>query len=273
MHGNNKNAKLFAERPAVGGGCMKMNRAGQAAIADALYFLAIVAGLATMLFVFSTGYGLSVAEATGREYRSDFATSAMKTILYSSTPRNPQILLDDSTEVDYLLAVVKEDYADDGKIDESLGVVRDNLVGIMEPLADNFDYMFYLYIPDKKEFPVLMLYLSKWAVKKLPGDKRRIEIIDPKEDVIFFCSPQSLDNVDFLLTSLGTVYQSNSRIQLVEIKEGGRGYNTLLSQVNLSMWAATALPENALSPQALNCNPACNAKKTKIGETTKWIPC
>jgi len=166
------------------------NEKGQAALADALFFLAIVSGLATLLFIFSNGYGLSVMEATAREYRADFATSAMKTILYSSTPRDPAVPLDKSTEVDYLLAAVKEDYADDKKIDESLAVLRDNIAGIMEPFADTFDYLFYLYLPDKKEFPVLILYLSKWTARNIPGeDPRKIEVIDPKEDLIFFCSP------------------------------------------------------------------------------------
>ncbi len=250
-----------------------MNPKGQAAITDALYFLVIVSGLATMLFVFSSGYGLSVAEATKREYQSDFSSSAMKTILYSSTPRDPRVSLDQSNEVDYLLATVKEDYADDAKIDESLTVLRDNIVGIMEPFADNFDYMFYIYIPDKREFPVLMLYVSSWAVNRTSTDPRKVVPSDPKADEIIFCYPKSLDSVDLLLAGIGAIYQSNSRIQLLETKPGGGAYTTSVSQVNLSMWTATALPEGVLGPEILNCNPKCSARKTATTGALPWQAC
>ena len=247
----------------------KLNQGGQASITDALFFLVIVSGLSSLLYLFSIGYGLSVLEATASEYRSDFAISALKTILYSSTPRNPEIPLDESTEVDYLLAAVKEDYADDKEIDESRNVLRDSIVGIMEPFADNFDYMFYIYIPDKREFPLLMLYLSRWAVQRVPGDSRRIEVIDPKEDFVFFCSPDSLDTVDVFQTTLGTVYPSNSRLQLLEIKQGARGYNTLLSQVHFSMWNSTSIPQNVFD--TFRCT--CSAKKAGSEGTFRWQGC
>ena len=212
-------------------------------------------------------------QATQREYQATFATSALKTILYSSTPRNPAIPLDQSLEVDYLLASVKEDYADDSALspEESLSPLRDNIVAIMEPFADNFDYMFYAYVPDRKTFPILMLYYSRWsAVSDNASDQRRASPADPKEDVIVYCAPNSLDEVDLLLSSVGTVYQSNSRMRLIE--QTGTGKNNLVSQVSLSMWTATKLPEGILSENRLNCH-TCSAKKTKQGQTYKWGKC
>lgn len=172
--------------------------------------------------------------------------------------------------MDYLLAVVKEDFADDARIDETLNAVRDNISAIMEPFSDNFDYMFYIFMPDRKEFALLMLYISNWETIPAGGDIRRVTII-PKEDSIFFCSPTSLDAVDQLLASVGTVYQSSSRIQLLEIREGKT--NTFPSEVKLSMWNSAALPEGILGAGKINCPAKCALKKTKIGETFKWIAC
>jgi hypothetical protein len=258
---------------------MELNQSGQAALTDALFFLAVVAGLASLLFVFSAGYGLNVTEAMVREYQSDFASSAMKTILYSSTPRNPSIPLDDSNEVDYLLATVKEDFADDQDLDkdESLYVLRDNIVGIMEPFADNFDYLFYIYVvdtteldPEKSAFPVFLLYSSAWTTTPVPNNRRQIDVVGT-EDRIYFCNPSSLDPIDFLLSNVGNVQQETSRMELLLQDPSSRGHKTLVSQVNLAMWTSTKLPEGILEEQidagngiflaGLNCTQSCDVKK------------
>ena len=98
---------------------MALNSKGQAAVTDALYFLLIVTGVSILLFSFANSYGNTVREKITSNYNTTFSTDALKTILYSSTPRDPsKSLYDDPTriEVDHLLEVLKEDYSDDGSI-------------------------------------------------------------------------------------------------------------------------------------------------------------
>ena len=92
-----------------------LGQRGQAAVTDAIYFLIVVSFLSVFMFGFSNSYGNNVKEKIYNEYSTSFATSAMKTILYSSTPRDPKKSIYDSAgkddEIDYLLAMVKEDYS------------------------------------------------------------------------------------------------------------------------------------------------------------------
>ncbi len=252
------------------------NERGQAALADSLFFLLIVSGLATLLFLFSNSYGQNVVNTAQSEYYTTFATSALKAILYSSTPRDPTISLDQSTEIDYLLAAVKEDYADDKVIDESRSVVRDNIVAIMEPLSDSFDYMFYIYSETGQNFPLLMIYHNEINVAPSERDRRRVTIGEGV-DKIYFCSPRSQNDVDYLLSNVGKVYQSNSRMQLVESTQSGAKYSVAI--VHLSMWLATNMPESILGAadpsigsHSLNCM-VCDVKRTQQGGAIKWIKC
>ena len=144
------------------------SRRGQAAITDALYFLLIVTGLCVFLFGFANSYGGNALGQIQSNYQSDFATDSLKTILYSSLPRNVgHTLYDDESqaEIDYLLAYVKEDYADDANLSMQTRVVlADNVRRILEPVSDNFDYIFVMRIPfsinnDKRDF--VYLYMKK----------------------------------------------------------------------------------------------------------------
>ena len=133
---------------------LKENR-GQAAVTDALYFLLIVTSISVFLFSFSNGYGNTVSAQIAQNYNSDFATDALKTILYSSTPRNPDSSiygLSSEVEIDQLLAYVKEDYADKRYLTEkTMLILAQDINSIMAPLGDNFDYIFYLSVPRDQE--------------------------------------------------------------------------------------------------------------------------
>lgn len=218
---------------------IKINHRGQAALTDALYFLMIVSALSTFLFFFAANYGITVQQKVVNQYWREYSTGALETILYSSTPRIAGQTLDSAVEVDYLLAAVKEDYADDSEIDETEEVLVQNIFGIMQPLSGNFDYYFYIYMSDAKEFAFVMLYTrDEPKITESNGDTTVV----PGQAKIFLCKPNYLDDVEKLVESVGSSAQSSARIQLIELDEKGNA-SYPIAQANLSMWVPTPIDE------------------------------
>ena len=164
-----------------------LNSGGQAAITDALYFMLIVTGLCVFLFGFANTYGNNANQQIQSNYHSDFATDSLKTILYSSLPRNVSQSLYDpaaTAEIDYLLAYIKEDYADDQYLTmDARTVLANNIRRILSPIKDNFDYMFIIRLPsssEKKEF--IYIYLKKTNFKDVSVVNARFPKYVPLED-------------------------------------------------------------------------------------------
>ena len=263
-----------------------VNKRGQAALTDSIYFLLIVSGLSTLLFFFSVNYGDSVVEQLGLEYRSEYAVSAQKTLLYSSITRVPGQTLEESYEVDFLLAAMKEDFADNAKFDDVDVLLVNSLVGLMEPLADSFNYMYYIYVNDLDVFPFFMLYVRKWPSW---GDSGGGFDIEPGYSEIYLCEPDSLGQLDGLITNVGLVYQSTSEMKLPKLKRGENetGFDTFPSYATLAMWNVTGLPRESqigggsiLDKGHLNCkcfkkldlkDRNCDPKKTAC--ETEWKDC
>ena len=263
-----------------------VNEKGQAAVTDAIYFLMIVSGLSTLLFFFSVNYGGAVDEQLGLEYLSEYAVSAQKTLLYSSITRVPGLTLENSHEVDFLLAAMKEDFADNAQFDDMNVMLVNSVVGLMEPLADSFNYMYYIYVNDMAEFPFFMLYVRKWPSWSNQGGKIEIE---KGTSEIYLCDPSSLSKLGDLVTNVGLVYQSTSEMKLAKLKRSGNetGYDTFSSHATLAMWTVTGLPEgdqigggSIIDKDHLNCkcfkklvlkNANCDPNKTDC--ETEWKDC
>ncbi len=234
---------------------------GQAAVTDSLYFILIITFLSIFLFGFSNSYGASIKDQVNDEFNTNFATSALKTILYSSTPRDPNDSLNDPVvEVDYLLAMLKEDFADDELINESERLVLGKTISkVLSPIQDNFDYAFYITIPSKK-FVFFYLHLTNFEKKPFsvtlqelrPGEKGRFYVYSPnpsKPHVDYFCAIGHDDVQDYealsaklsrLFTNVGPVSQASSSIQLV--KEFTKGdFRSFKAQVDLFLWNASWL--------------------------------
>lgn len=126
---------------------------GQAAVTDALYFLMVVTFLSIFMFGFASTYGNSVKDKISDEYSTTFATNALKTILYASTPRDAgRSVYDKGAEIDYLLAIIKEDYSDDTSIGPAeRRVLGKTITSVMAPIADTKDYVFYITIPKQEQ--------------------------------------------------------------------------------------------------------------------------
>jgi hypothetical protein len=231
-----------------------LNNKAQAALTDALYFLLIVSTLSTFMFFFASSHGVTLQQRVVTQYWREYSTGALETILYSSTPRIPGQTLEQASEVDYLLAAVKEDFADDSEIDETKEVLAQNISGIMQPIAGNFDYMFYLYAFDSKEFAFVLIYSREEPTfqdpppgeENLPGQGRKVI---PGNARIHFCKPNELQDIDSMVETLGASAQSNARIQLVRIdEENEQSYPP--AQANLTMWVPTPIDDRLAG---LNC--------------------
>lgn len=249
-----------------------MNQAGQAAVTDALFMLSIIAGLSVMLFVFSSTYGQDISAHILRQYSVDYTTDALKTLLYSSTPRIPGEQLnpnlpDAAKEVDYLLAVVKEDYADSLSLGaDSKKVLRDNVEKIMRPVSDQFDYLFVILKPAPIEFVYVLLYRTEFECKvngqpvSCEEGIRDLEITYPDpvagpSHQFYFCSPNNPQAVASLVYAVGDSSQSNSHLLLLKSSErGGLGIDQ--AQASLIVWPATIISSQLMGVDGLNCSPA-----------------
>lgn len=221
---------------------------GQAAVTDALYFLTIVTALCVFMFAFSNQYGTSVSKQIARQYSTDYATSALKTILYSSTPRDPRdSLYGSDVEIDHLLAYIKEDYADDENLSvETMLVLADNVKSIIRPKADAYDYLFYIHIPTERKFVYVFFHFTNFKTTGCPGSTRQFTAYcaDDPPHIDYFCGTtasgeNSIDReiISDLIAKVGDTAQSSAKIKLVrEVEDGFRDFK---AEASLIMWTAT----------------------------------
>ncbi len=189
------------------------NKKGQAAVTDTLYFLLIVTGLCVFLIGFANQYGLTIAERTARQYTTDYCSSALKTVLYSSINRAGGELIADS-EVDYLLVYLKEQHAKapgDSLAPAVQNRIAKNIRHVMAPFGGAYDYIFYI---------------RKGSTAATSGDYiyTFIHVTTGKEEVNdFICDDSSGGaggvsdkKVETLIASVGTVSRATTKVILLE---------------------------------------------------------
>jgi len=242
-----------------------MNSKGQAAVTDALYFLLIITFLSIFLFGFANSYGNLVREQVNDEYNTAFTTNALKTILYSSTPRDPSENIYSSSEVDYLLSLIKEDYSDDLQIDTAeRKVFGKTILSVLSPIQDTKDYMFYIRVPsesENKKMIYFFIHSTNFEKEAVPSEGlgRNFFIYSANEIAShsnFFCGLKSVDGVmksfegqeyidliarfDKLRANIGSVSEASSSITLVKETDDGELKN-FNAEVILMIWDATWL--------------------------------
>lgn len=241
------------------------SRSGQAAVTDALFLLIIITGLTGFLFLFSANYGKGIADQVNRNDSFEFVSSALKTIMYQSASRDAMQTInvsnpDPGQEVDYLMAMVKEDYADDlnltANTQRSLARAA---YQVMRPVADTQDYAFAINTAQK--YVLLTLWRTKFKVEIDPvtGKPARFQNagVDPAEaHEMFFCDPSISDNaLQRLFLRVGTVTQAQALVNMVEFTNNHFLLSTDSSEiragVTLATWIATPIPDAEW--QLLNC--------------------
>lgn len=229
-----------------------MGMKGQAAVTDALYFLLIVSFLSIFLFNFVNTYGNNLEEQINDQYNTNFANNALKTILYSSTPREAGGTiygsLPDDAEIDYLLSLLKEDYFDDGKInDNEKKVLGETIASVLRPVEDNLDYIFYISAPEKEEYVFVYIHTTNFNKQDLgfgnffqysPGNPSHIN---------YYCANNLQINYDDfttklnrLLVNVGPTSQASSTLKLIQ-KDAGSDPVNFNAQADLVLWDATWL--------------------------------
>jgi len=132
----------------------KMDKRGQAALVDSLFFIAIVSALGTGLFYFAINYGLSSESMLNSFYSSDFATDALKVLTYVNITRDGRVISPDmrvlpSDEFDYLFAMIKEDYAENNSASvkitfQTQKYIASTLYAVLKPFDSAYDYVFFI---------------------------------------------------------------------------------------------------------------------------------
>lgn len=223
-----------------------MNSKGQAAVTDALYFLMIITGLCIFMFTFANSYGQTVSEQISRQYITDYSGSALKSVLYSSCPRHEgqsiysKEAAAGNIEIDYLLALIKEDYADDKSLsDNTKNVLKDTVSSVMKPIADNYDYLFYIHktTPTGEEFAFAFLHRTTFE-RGETGPGHAVEITPTgtghKDS---FCSP-SIEAIDKLMIEVSNPAHSSTGILLMEEVEK-KSPESVQAQADLLLWTGT----------------------------------
>ncbi|MFA4907380.1 MAG: hypothetical protein WC602_03855 [archaeon] len=224
-----------------------MGMKGQAAVTDSLYFLLIITGLSVFLFVFANSYGSTVSQSLQRKYETDFASSAMETLFNQSIPRDTNAKISDAMESDYLLAALKEDYADNGILDSTRDYLTKSIGAIMSPISDSRDYIFYFYDttpPGNSQTGSFFYFLLKTSVIPCPQGTNCAKFS--------YCAPADFSSLQGLSLSLSGTSQSETRLIFVRPSDSPGGSATTV-RASLIMWPATVLGQNVLA--ALNCAP------------------
>lgn len=233
---------------------------GQAAVTDALYFLLIVTGITIFLFGFANSYGVTVDSELVKNYNVDFTTDALKTILYSSVPRDTiQDLYTPGNEIDHLLAYVKEDFSDDSKLEPATKkVLAENVKGIMNPVSNNFDYLFIISVPEISSSLRTFVFVFFHKANLVKGPGRNDPVTEDPANLGFTdyvcgyeqappdCNPSNYDalkiEIDSLLSGVGDTSQSSSKINLPKTRQpNGTGFDAVQAQAELTIWNATML--------------------------------
>jgi hypothetical protein len=261
-------------RPGLGG----LGRSGQAALTDAIFLLVISSCLAALMFFFITGttvkteipiqsptgnklpfvkgnsYGSSVERIALEFYGTDFATSAVQTLLYSSTPRRYNETLANAQEIDYLLAFLKEDYANYRAFGEqSKKLLLKDMNTVMSSAISNYDFLLVMRtMPEGMEVSNFVFVLLKYTLVSTTGKP---------EIKYYFCSPGP-GSEDFIqeefLPQAGGAIKSQPVALRFKYREGGfiADKDEKIS-TELDMWPSLDMNVDLITgKEDLNCTAA-----------------
>ncbi len=229
---------------------MVLNEKGQAALTDAMFLLAIVSGLSVMMFLFIADYGLTIERAALDFYGTDYATSALQTLLYSSTPRDPNEFLSTAKEIDYLLAFLKEDYANERKLGgQSKALLVKDLNLVLSSSLATHDFIFVMRtVSADLTQPTEFVFI---ALKYTEFDAGTGEV---SPQYYYFEPKAGYENIieEKLLTNAGSVVKAQPVVLRFSTTDG----KTDSIHTVLDMWPVTPIDSQILTgPDDLNCSP------------------
>lgn len=235
------------------------NRKAQASIADSMFILIICATIAVVLFTVSMNHGKNVERQLSYMHTTEYATSALQTLLYSSFSYDESKDVETSKEVDYLLVQIKTDYMHDGILeDKTKNAIAHTMEKVMSPFEHSYDYVFYIWANPDQSIPGVDSSSLGFVIFYL-------KVTDDSGVKRYFCEPKRakskiLDEV--LLGGVGS--PSISAPEVIALKRwlpseaGGPGYASVHSYASIAMWLITKLPNgpdggNILGSKNLDC--------------------
>jgi hypothetical protein len=196
-----------------------LNQKGQAALMDSIIFLTIVASIATGLLYFTINYGISTEEQLSSFYSSDFASDTLKVITYINVARDGTDIYDTaslgSTEVqlDYLLALMKEDYADKQELSlTTINSIKTVFESVLLPFDAALDYSYYLYNEDEDDF-LFMLFATHECTSGCDDPTAEKNI----DRIFYYCKPTIPDYLETdVFPKVGQVDSAFGKVTLHE---------------------------------------------------------
>ncbi len=246
-----------------------MNKKGQAALLDSIFFLTIVASISAGLLFFTINYGLQTQEQMSSFYSTDFCADALKIITYINVTRQGDNVSSENIsssnssdiELDYLLALIKEDYADKKEMSQrTKNALKNTLESALKPFEASIDYVYYLFDNEPSGNYLFLLF----AVHECEGDGCIDATSKTKnvERVFYFCTPQG--KTDYLekdlFPTLGKVDSAFGKISLPEIYAPSTTSSTDVREkffiMGLHVWVvknSTELKKVTITNTDLNC--------------------
>jgi len=223
-----------------------LNKKGQAALLDSIFFLTIVASISAGLLFFTVNYGLQTQEQLTSFYSTDFCADALKIITYINVTRqgdkvtSADIYADpQNIELDYLLALIKEDYADKKEMSErTKNALKNTLESALRPFEASVDYTYYLFDETTNKYLFLIFAIHDCTGAGCTDATSSDKVVERN---FYFCTPSTVSTFleNDLFPTLGKVDSAYGKVNLPIIVRGGAGVENVESEafiMGLHVW-------------------------------------
>lgn len=199
-------------------------------------------------------------------YSSDFAADTIKVVSYINVLRNGLSVYDYSSgpvELDYLLAMMKEDYGDKKEFTcQTKKAVASTFDSVLKPFSDSLDYAFYFVNKSEDKFLFLMLVLHECSGDELScicygnvNDPTCAPYVNSMPNVelnYYYCTPSSIRVLEEnVFPYAGKVDTAISKFDFLDSSG-----NSVVFDAELAMWVTRDIRylTNISTHTDLNCS-------------------
>ncbi|HNV01274.1 MAG TPA: hypothetical protein PKK60_02485 [archaeon] len=250
-----------------------LGQKGQAALMDSLFFMAIVSAICTTLFFFTANYGVQLDKQVSAFYSSDFASDTLKVVSYINVLRDGSSIYQHSggpVELDYLLAMMKEDYSDKKEFScQTRKALVNTFDSSLKPFSDSLDYAFYFVNTNQDSFLFLMMVVHECNKEVYPeecicyknysssactGNTEGVNSPDFIKLNYYYCKPQSTGILkDKVFPYAGKVDVASSKFDFTD--DITKTKSSTFYDAELAMWVSKDIESlNSLSQQGSEFN-------------------
>lgn len=230
-----------------------MNNKGQAALVDSVLFLTIIMSISAGFLFFTINYGSQTQNQLSSFYSSDFSADVLKIVTYINVARDGSLISSqdlegsdfDDFELDYLLVLIKEDYADSRSVTQrTQNAIKNTFESALKPFQASMDYVFYLYNEETNEYFFLLFSVHECVeycdVEQIQTRVGLVSRPNPNmviENRFYFCQPDGRNNFleKELFPTLGKVDSAFGKVTLpVSLDSAGMSF-----VMGLHIWVVT----------------------------------